>query len=543
MRLKDIIDLEYFISIDDEIESRTDIESLVSRDRKIFGQYQSDANSKKDLLLFWLGQRKQQFFKDTDNNTAPLLPGSVFSSFYTIMVYLMIILGGIAGLMTIYSFLAYHGTHPINVMVFIALFVILQIVLVLGGLLVLVKRLISFKYVGKGYGTSAFVSLMSAFVFNGIPQVLKKIKANIFIRAVDSIEYLIKFNQGNKREFAPFLFWPFYILTSIFAFGFLAGALAGTFFKVVVSDMAFGWQSTLVTGSQTVYNAVSAIAFPWSMLIPEGFAHPSFEQIEGSRIVLKDGIQALASQDLVSWWPFLCMGIICYALIPRGLLIICGMISQYYQLNRFDVERPRFNQLILRMQSPVLDIDVSRVIDQSPGQGLPDQNLSGENRIGQNALERETKAKKESRSSGFELNNNITDNSACLLLSKTAYADETIKNLNQYVQASLFLDVKLTLLISFEYEKDLDAFDRIAASGINQVILVHEVWQPPIRGILFYIRQVKAALPEKIPLCVMLTQDSGQKDLSVDSDDINFKIWEAAISKLEDPGVFVARYI
>lgn len=143
LRLEDIIDLEYFISIDDDLESKAEIESLALRDRDIFSQCKNDIHSPKDLLLSWLLIRKQQFFKHTQKETAPVLPGTVFTRFYRAMACLMVLLGGVIGITTVYSFLAYYGTHPINVMVFMSVFVALPFVLFFVAFIVGLKTFIA----------------------------------------------------------------------------------------------------------------------------------------------------------------------------------------------------------------------------------------------------------------------------------------------------------------------------------------------------------------------------------------------------------------
>ena len=89
--------------------------------------------------------------------------------------------------------------------------------------------------------------------------------------------------RSKGREYHGLFFWSFFILTSLFAFSFSAGVLGGTFLKIVVSDMAFGWQSTLMTSSYNIHSIVSFIALPWSWFLPNSIVTPSLEQIEGSQ--------------------------------------------------------------------------------------------------------------------------------------------------------------------------------------------------------------------------------------------------------------------
>ncbi|MBU8850020.1 MAG: DUF2868 domain-containing protein [Desulfobacterales bacterium] len=519
IRLKDIIDLDYFISMDNTLDSQEDIQSRVSRDRKIYNQCKSGFHTEKTLLFSWLAFRREEFFQDAKKKKLTLLPGSIFSSLYTWMVYAMVFSGGIAGISLAYSFLAYHGTRPINVTIFLALFVVLQVMLVLFALTLMVKKTIGTKNSKNRFSSSIVHTLLSSLFFTVLPKIFKK--------NLDTLEYTLSLIRMKNRAYKALFFWPFFILTSAFAFSFSAGALGGTFFRVVVSDMAFGWQSTLMATSEKVHDLVSIVALPWSWFVPDSLAHPSLEQIEGSRIILKDGISVLATQDLVSWWPFICLGILFYAAIPRGILMIAGILAQRRALRNFDFDRPRFRQLIIRMQSPVLDINanetpVSKAIKKNPilshDRDIKEMPASkpGPDALGQKAL---------------------------ILASKNVFSEEIIKKIIQRIGQHLFFDVKEMIWISFDYEHDTDAVRQINVSDADQVILLHEVWQPPIRGLLHYITQIKAAMPEGRPLWILLTRDAGQEDLAVDNNDINYDVWKKAIFTLENPDILVERFI
>jgi hypothetical protein len=526
IRLKDIIDLDYLINMDDALESGADIQSREIKDRKIYQHCNSRSPTLKILLFSWLAFRKEEFFQDTAKKGLTLLPGRIFSSLYIWMIYAMVFSGGIAGISIVYSFLAYHGTSPINVVVFIALFVVFQVMLILFNLILVVRRSIGSKNRENRFHNSIIHTLVSSLFFDVLPKILKKVSRTRFKKSLDTLEYTSSLIRMKSREYKDLLFWPFFILTSVFAFSFSAGALGGTFFRVVVSDMAFGWQSTLMATSAKVHDLVSIMALPWSWFIPDSLAHPSLEQIQGSRIILKEGISVLATQDLISWWPFICLGILFYAVIPRGILIIAGVLAQRRALRNFSFDRPRFRQLIIRMQSPVLDIDANET--------LVNPIMEKSSILHQDREIKETP--------GFKPDADISGQNALILASKRIYSEETIKRVIQGIELQLFFNVKEMIGISFDYEDDTDALCQISLSDADQVILLHEVWQPPIRGLLHYITRIKAAMPEGRSLWILLTRDAGQKDLAVDRNDINYDVWKKAIFKLENPDIAVKRF-
>ena len=523
IKLKDIIDLDYFIHMDEALDTKEEITSRAIKDRKIYDQCKPRCQTDIAFLFTWLAFRKAEFFQGADKKGKTLLPGTLFSCLYTWMVYAMVFAGGMTGISLAYSFLAYHGTRPINVAVFITLFVVLQVVLILLTLILLMRRKVRSKHQGNRSGYFIVHALVSALLFNVLPGILKKVNHPLFKKTVEPLEYTASLIRIKRREYKDLFFWPVLILSSVFSFCFSTGVVCGTFFRVIVSDMAFGWQSTLMTTSDRVHDMVSFLALPWSWFVPQTLAHPSLAQIEGSRIILKDGISVLATQDLISWWPFLCMGILFYAVIPRGLLLIAGILGQHQAVRQFNVERPRFRQVLVRMQSPVLDIDthdtpVNPAIEPNPIKGMapvpsfipqPDQ----------------------------------PGRTAVILAAKKVYTDAALQKIVRHIEEHLFLTVKARVDIHFDVDEDTDAVRQITARDADQVILLHEVWQPPIRGLLYYIQQIKSVMPENKPLWILLTQDAGLEDLCVNETDINFEIWKKAVFKLENPEIGVKRFL
>ena len=74
---------------------------------------------------------------------------------------------------------------------------------------------------------------------------------------------------------------------------------------LMFTDRAFGWQSSLVDAPAKVEQIVRWVSAPWSWALPEQTALPTREQIEGSKIILRESRTQLASENLLAWWPFL----------------------------------------------------------------------------------------------------------------------------------------------------------------------------------------------------------------------------------------------
>lgn len=113
-------------------------------------------------------------------------------------------------------------------------------------------------------------------------------------------------------------------LAQQFSLGFALGLL-GTFIAyLVLTDLAFGWSSTLDLSDQGVQAFTQALSLPWQGLWPA--AVPSLELVEHTRFfridVPIDDPAAIHGDGAFQWWPFLMMNLLVYVLLPRLLSFV-----------------------------------------------------------------------------------------------------------------------------------------------------------------------------------------------------------------------------
>lgn len=321
MRLGDYLDLEWFLEKDRTSEPL----EVLDRDRKI--GLASTAESVPPALhaAYWLAYRRR-----ADGGGLP--SGSLRSILF--MLRLALGLGGmVVGVSLTRALLLYSGVEPVNVSVFLLLAVFPQV-----GFIIFAAGLMAFRG-------------------------LRKIELGIPLRPLFNLFWSRPGSLSPQAGFARSLFlrrgWPARMLgweglrlAHLGGFCLALGSLAGLVVSVAVTDLAFGWQSTLQVGAQGMHSLVGALSLPWSWLPAQWGLTPTLAQIEGSRIILKDGMGALANADLVAWWPFLCMCLLAYALLPRLLLLA----SAHWMLRR--VERgfvhPDLSRIVDRMRAPLL---------------------------------------------------------------------------------------------------------------------------------------------------------------------------------------------
>lgn len=126
---------------------------------------------------------------------------------------------------------------------------------------------------------------------------------------------------GRTNIQGRFAYWQLTQFSQYFSIGFFAGVLCMYGALVAVTDLAFGWSTTLQIQASSVHQWVSNIALPWSAWWPA--AAPGLELTEASRFYRLAGAmpQGRAAQ-LGDWWPFVLMVILTWGLLPRFLMLL-----------------------------------------------------------------------------------------------------------------------------------------------------------------------------------------------------------------------------
>ncbi|MBF0204629.1 MAG: DUF2868 domain-containing protein [Desulfamplus sp.] len=371
-----IINFEYFLRQD---AICNDENYLKKRDREIYSKdicskldgqentHNSNIALRRNMLWMWLEVMKEKYGNvmpgiSCENGAVPrdlseegvlpanllpgnLLPGNLYEECLSLLRILFLIAGFMTGISICLTFFSYTGRQPLNVSYFLAITLFPQICLIMifsGFFLVLKFNLIN---------TSTFIP----YPFLGViiekslmainAKALKKFSANrqqAFLSAIAVI-------REGQQVYGLLFFWPMFILMQLFGIAFNMGILVSTLFRILFFDTAFGWQSTLQVSAQMVTRMVEIVALPWSWLLPSGVGFPDLDQIIGSRIILKDGIYHLTTGNLVSWWPFMCLAILFYGLLPRIVMFFLGYFSLKRALEQQDFDHGNCSKLLRRM--------------------------------------------------------------------------------------------------------------------------------------------------------------------------------------------------
>jgi hypothetical protein len=205
--------------------------------------------------------------------------------------------------------------------------------------------------------------------------------------------------ERHGKRFFPLAKWPLLGLTQRFACAFGIGALLALWVRLVFTDIAFGWESTVGWSPESWHAAARFLAAPWIWAFPSGVPTP--EQMRASQFTHAGGISALDPAATRAWWPFLLGSLAVYSVALRGLFIALLGWNGRRALNLFadclDGEKHSgANDLFRRLAGPLMAAAVQPASGALPaGRAHPAQPreakswlvlLSGEAAIGDLAL-------------------------------------------------------------------------------------------------------------------------------------------------------------
>lgn len=527
---KDIIDLEYAFFLDSE-NSDLASEDKEKRDRGIFIGLKDkgivhDSSSDSSLVLEWARAITASYgFRKT--------PGTALLTIWKYFLIVMALAGFVAGASAVSAVLYYKGEAPVNIATFLAITVLPHWI---------------FLFI---LGLRCFLSLFSAEENRECyPGLYLFISGFIFCLSLGQSSIFIN-NRGDAFEswiikllkiYASAFFWPILVLAQVFGLGVGIASLIVTFIKIAFTDLAFGWQSTLVTAPEKIHAVASFLALPWKWIFNEGSGFPDVTSIEGSRIILKDGIISLSTPDLASWWPFLCLCIIFYAVIPRLFLLISGLWIANKKPDTLAFSHADCAHLVFRMRSPIFD---TRSVEKSFDDDEP------------RAFDRIIEKKNEP---GHESANESPQK----MVRETVSVDNSSASISVAMVSGDFMDLggeeniineiarvtghKISRVITYDPEPDsekkaLEQLEEIISQLSSfSVSLIMEAWQPPIIETMDFVNMTRAVAGREKMMNIILTGKPNSSSCFTRPTDTDRIIWNAFLGKLADPYILLTEF-
>lgn len=302
------------VALDKELRSEHSISNLLpSEIAGDLGFREELASLKKpeQRLLAWLGRFAPESFSEAHSKER---------LFFALNIFLAFVLGSLMAS----AVLTYSGEQPINIFACLLAFFVLPLI---GSALSLIGFLPSWIPL-----SGLFKSLSPSRALLG--------RFRAFKASVPSFDL--------KKAFLVYV--------NQFGVFFFAGAICSFLVLLTVSDLAFGWSSTIVKEPERVVKIVQTISAPWEGFLPS--AVPSEELVQETRFfrLNRAELTGVQAETFSAWWPFLLVSLIVYGLVPRLAMLVLASILSKRELSRQHLALPRAKSLLWKLQDSSLEL-------------------------------------------------------------------------------------------------------------------------------------------------------------------------------------------
>ena len=516
-QIRDLIDLEYFLGRkfgDSTGETAPDDMDFDRQAYRSFPEQSVPADKpeqRRRLIRHWLEERRK--YEKKGARIPPVLPGEAFSETMRIMRLLLAATAFVFGAGLTWGLLSYTGREPVNVFTCLWVLVAPQVILLL------VLLLSSVFYQIRGSGSFKLVYPLLTAILHGMIQRVGRFAAKkMDAGRANRIREVYALLGKTRTVYGSVFFWPVFLLAQGFALFFNAGILGAMFLKVAITDLAFGWQTTLQVSQESVLRFVETVALPWSWLFSPPLAHPTLEQIAGSRMILKDGIFHLATVDLASWWPFIFLSVLFYGFLPRLLLAGAGYILKRRAIRAIGFTHGACDRLIMRMKTPRVETKSAPYQAKGAGEtdGAPFENGLEKGKGGNTPAIVLVPAEIYDQLKGARLDNALADKLG--------------------MHPAVVIPAEMDAVSDSRRLRDALLEKRDVGTSIR-IVVFQEAWQPPIKENMAWIKALRAAAGGTGGMVIALVGEPGRDTVFTPPSTTDRKIWEQAVTLMKDPYV------
>lgn len=472
------LDLNTLIDLEAQLQKDADapIEELDARDEPIAGRIDANKLDGRALYLAWWDELRKQTYGERPT------PGQHFGQWRDMAGAALGFFGLVFGFAAMWGYLAAvtSAGYPVNTVRLWAVFVGLQILLVLAWLLLIV--------VSRGRKTARLPLL------GGLLGLLRAVQSLLprFAQMLGG-EAGARFGRL-KHHYAKLSLWLISRLTQTFALAFNVGVLIGFVAAGYVSDPSFGWRSTLLEAQQV---DAAARAIVW--FYPD--AAPTAQQVEATRFSSLDvrfveGAEQMDGAEWSAWWLFVLASLLAYGVLPRVVTWGLSVWGVRRSLRRVKLDHEDFQLLRERLKRPGL------------AQRIADAEASGSD---------------ETIEGG--------DNFVVLRWSGVPGGDEAVKT---QVRQRLGVNVQAIHRVgALDVNADEAAIQQAKTSGGGggaDVAVVVEGWEPPVGDYLDLLAKLRQAIGPNRQIVVLV---AGADDQPPSPQAL--ALWRSALHKLSDP--------
>jgi hypothetical protein len=493
--LKNLVDLAEQIETDEKLLNA----ELRRRDRPIGQELSTLANDPLAQLCGWLDR-----IRDTHSTAT----GSRISSALRVGILLLVVSALLFGWLTAATVFYYNGSHPVNIINALAVFVGLQLLLLLITLLAFLPG----KFLKFLPGMRALRETFSLF---SPGRLLRLIPRLLPAQAKETASVLVGKSSAHRSIYGRVEKWLLVRAGQAFAVAFNLGALAGCLYLVLFSDLAFGWSTTLQVDAASLKLLIDGLSSPWAWLIPQ--AQPSLELIETSRYFrfqsgTLPGIGTDGPAVLGNWWPFLILCLLIYGLLPRLLTLSLASAQLRKAYRTTMLHLPGVQTILDRLNSQLV----------------------------------ETRAEQPESAPHVSLNGVVAGRYIGSLRGQTISVidwggtGQQAEQIGAWLQSSLEATLERFLEAggACSLEHDQQVLQTLAASTEGPIILLVKSWEPPMAEFTDFIHDLRQSIIKKRPIAVVpLGLGSANSPLPPTTE--MAAVWSTKVKQLGDPWAFL----
>jgi hypothetical protein len=293
--LSRLIDLAMQIE-DDEVRSP---ESLRRRDHRISRELAGRAASGPARVVAWLDR-----VLPADRST----PGARVATAQRTLTVLLALGGLLVGVGTGSALFYYDGTHPVNVVRVLAVFVGLQSLLIAMTAVLALPE----DWRRKLPALAALQDVLALASPGRLQGALRRLVPAERRAALERVLGVARAHQGLYGEVQK---WSLLLGSQWFGVAFNVGAIVTCMFLVAFTDLAFGWSTTLDVDERRLHALVRGLSAPWRGWLPD--ATPTFALVESTQYFRGRRDVAADPATTAPWWRFLLACMLVYGLAPR----------------------------------------------------------------------------------------------------------------------------------------------------------------------------------------------------------------------------------
>ncbi len=401
---------------------------------------------------------------------------------------LLSFIGFLAGAGAASASLGYSGNAPINLWQFLAVFVVLQLVLLI--------------VTGLAVGTSwlrktTWLSMSQRWLLHAAN---RRIPPQLLTRG--------RLYQESQR-------WLLIQLTQRFGVFFNLGVLAIFGWLVIFSELTFAWSTTPANFKPGMLaSVVSILALPWSWILPSAPGAEAVEQTRWSRLdsnFLAEDQQAAAAYA-ADWWAFLYIAVLFWGLLPR-------LVAWWYARRKFrlSLQRVPFNHAaFLDLYEQMLPTAIgnweSPAPDQVQGKLLP---RPGEPGAG---------------SRSFQGNSTSSGEVDVVLWGGWNLPEQPLLKVADHFGRGCRRQRECG---GANQREDEEALKKLTGSTDGGVVVLVEAEESPDKRLLHFLKRLRGGMPSQSPIHVTLVNwHDGQLQ---EVEERRLHLWRTFLAALTDP--------